>query len=93
MESFKLFLRDWGNLILGAAIATGAVFQAVFAARLAKLQKAFEDFRTRVDLFCSIEHLKPVNGRGTAIIRVVNLSGFGIWLEQLFVEGQKDSAV
>ena len=84
-----MVVRDWINIILTAVIAVAAFFQALFARRLAKLQDTFEQSRKRVDLFCTIEH-KVETQNGMAIVKLVNLSSFGIWVEGFALKGKKD---
>src|SRR5579859_934785 len=48
------WLRDWGNLLLTAAIAVAAFMQGIFAMRLYKLQNSIEQSRLQPFLFCRI---------------------------------------
>jgi hypothetical protein len=86
LDFLKEWLRDWGNLLLTAAITVAAFMQGIFAARLYRLQKSMEEERLTPLLFCRISGQEFVLGTWTTLeAQLWNLSQHGVWIDRLEV--------
>jgi hypothetical protein len=85
LEFAKQWLRDWGSLLLTAAITVAAFMQGIFAMRLYKLQNSIEQSRLQPLLFCRITGDGIGQDLTTLEAQLWNLSQYGIWVERLEV--------
>lgn len=87
MDNWLIAIATAAMAIATGFIAQSSRRQAAFAKKLADLQESFEADRKRVELFVRIRREPTPGTHGAAYVDVANLSGVGVWLESVLIEG------